>query len=474
MSSNCSIKPYKIHSYLSETPTPILSKEQLCALEGEAWEEKDPCRNCERFIASNFNYNTKKIQDVAQTIPFLSSRIYGFGLNVETLVFLPLAPTFAYYPANRFHFHNISYIQAESPQKSFVGTRELYYQMAIESGADLLVAVVSGHKISPEDSDKYMHFLSLGETIEIDGGANISCIKEEVVKAMGKALDSPQVILRTLRISKKGELDREIYQILPTFEPLAELSPQLMPFACYSNESSPIPACSKTITEETPSIFNEAQQFIDLVHTIAAERNIQIDREHPMLVNCITGSDQSGMFIVLDTLYNDFFSSKEFNPQILGDDLLTQIKGRALHVSSQSVHGAAINVFKNLFLGLSERFPKAEDNTESLRQMVQTEYMKSITDVLPSVVERKKKLIEKAEKPQEAQQAIANQPVVERDENFNGLDNQEVSSSHAISLVEKERDRLQARCEELEQQLKKKEREAELTALERASSCAIA
>ncbi len=259
----------------------------------------------------------------------------AYGTNLDTLV--KLKGTDLCYPANKVQIGNNTYIQAEAPTNDKANSRAHYYQMAVESGAQVLVTVNSGYRAGRVDPT-IMDFLSPGESItfQSDGDSyEVTCAKEELKIPLPKEIQAKTDLtgecsyhVRRLTVKKNGAPTGTIQQIVPDFTSVA------VPFAL-------------------------SQYTVDLVNTFVAG-----DRNHPVIVNCQTGKDRSGQFIVLDSMARDIEDLEKTMPRetlLPKIDVVAQLRARALMLEEQSTVGSGVESIEQTLLPCFDREIPAQD-----------------------------------------------------------------------------------------------------------------
>lgn len=275
----------------------------------------------------------------------------SWGTNLDTLVKLE-GINFCY-PANRAKIGENTYIQAEAPRKDLEGSKAHYYQMAIESDAKLLVSASTGfRRIFDKTTDSWnitphldtMDFLLPGESIQIpvaDGPTyTVACAESEKLIKLPDAirekakLDGPcHYHVRTLTITNdKDATSRTIRQMVPDFVPVG------------------VP-------------FDLSQYTVDLAESLS---NTSIDEKNTMIVNCNTGRDRSGQFIILHSMRRDLEHLLTPDQMTLEDilsqiDVVSQLRARAFMLAKQSTEGAGVDSIENTLLPCFEgEIPVAE------------------------------------------------------------------------------------------------------------------
>ena len=256
---------------------------------------------------------------------------WSFPTNLDTLVELSTGKA---YPANHVAldgfgpetFHPVSYILAESPLNTeTVSWREDYYRMAIEYKAGLLLSVACPFQNGKLDKAQY-DFLEFGEKL---------VAKDFIVECVGHPIRLPSPSCRyiavLLKVTYKGEV-KTLWQLLPLTPP----------------EGS----------------FSEIQETVELVDRFIQQFKLQVDRKHPLLVNCRTGLDRTGRFVLFHDLYRQlkitigkvFLGEKNLNNEQIADVLLKNLnvsemlRLRASAIECLSTKTAAIDALNQSVL----------------------------------------------------------------------------------------------------------------------------
>lgn len=265
----------------------------------------------------------------------------AWGTNLDTLV--ELQGIKCCYPANRVQFGDQTYIQAEAPQQEKENSKAHYYQMAIESGSNMLVAATSGFRrlkdkttgewnITPHSDT--MDFLNPGESlkIQVPNGPTylVECENDEMTvefpEWINKAanLEGPCYYhFRKLKVTNETDSTvRIIHQMVPDFVPVG------------------VP-------------FSLSQTSVDIVNAFVRDNQVIVDKEHPVIVNCITGRDRSGQFIILDSMTREITElSKTMNVDEIFSKtaVVDQLLARAYMLAEQSTEGSGIDSIEQTLL----------------------------------------------------------------------------------------------------------------------------
>lgn len=276
----------------------------------------------ERPVPMNF-YNGVLKND-PDMLPVQAHR-WASATNLQTLVVLS---TNTAYPANQIKLNHpsaVSYILAESPlNNEYVSWQADYYRMAIEKNAELLLSVASPFKDDHIHTEQY-DFVTYGKPITF-GDYTVECINAEPVKINGL------YFANELKVSQGGKLHKIIWQLLPR--------------------------------EAPGSSFSEIQGVVTMVNIFIKDKQITLDSQHPLLVNCRTGIDRTGRFVLfhdlqrnLEQLISDHLrekpeaSSEQITDSILGtEDVSGMLIERALDIERLSTQTAAIDAIKSSVL----------------------------------------------------------------------------------------------------------------------------
>ncbi len=263
----------------------------------------------------------------------------SWGTNLNTLV--ELHGINACYPANRIEFENRAYIQAEAPRNEVMDSKAHYYQMAVESGANLLITASTGFMrieskgnwtITPHRET--MDFLVPGESVEVHGPNGclhrIECESEEQIVELPENIKAQANIdgpchyhIRRLNVTNHEDgSPRMIYQVVPDFVPVG------LPFSL-------------------------SQHTVDFVNQLIRANNIVVDKDHPVIVNCNTGRDRSGQFIILDSMREEIEELAQSMPieEIVSQlDVVDQLRARAFMLAEQSTEGAGVDSIEKTLL----------------------------------------------------------------------------------------------------------------------------
>ncbi len=252
---------------------------------------------------------------------------WALRTNLQTLVRLSTGKA---YPANRIRLadNRLSYIMAESPLNNVtVDWQQDYYRMAIETDTALLLSVASPFKngdINQLHTEQYA-FVTQGNPIQFDN-YTIQCLNPTPIQI------NDLYFANALKVIKDGKIHKVIWQLLP---------------------------------KEAPgSSFKEIQAVVDMVNTFVRDKNLTLDSEHPLLVNCRTGIDRTGRFVLFHDLQthleqlihiqlcdNPHLTDQAIMDAILGtQDISELLIQRALVIEYFSTATAAIDAIKGSVL----------------------------------------------------------------------------------------------------------------------------
>lgn len=253
---------------------------------------------------------------------------WSLSTNLQTLVRLSTGKA---YPANQIRLGDnraaVSYIMAESPlNNGTVDWQQDYYRMAIETDAALLLSVASPFKngdINQLHTEQY-HFVTQGNPIQFDN-YTIQCLNPIPIQI------NNLYFAYALKVTKNGKFHKFIWQLLPR--------------------------------EAPGSSFEEIQAVVNMVNNFVKIKNIALDSKHPLLVNCRTGIDRTGRFVLFHDLQvhlehlihiqlrNPHLTDQTIMDAILGtQDISEMLIQRALVIEYSSTATAAIDAIRDSVL----------------------------------------------------------------------------------------------------------------------------
>jgi len=210
-----------------------------------------------------------------------------------------------FFPATHLDFCNAIVSEAPRRQDEDEDPSEagkLFYQMAIEQGSSFLISVADVYACGSRNRDNF-DFLEVGEQWEV-GGYQLHCVAEPPVDFY------PTFSALEIKLFKGEQEVRTLWQYIPNGQPAA---------------------------------YDDVGSFLNICDMMASEierRQIPVDANHPMIVNCNTGKDRSMTLTLIWELTRKMLAC-ESKEDIPWDNMALQLKMAARMAEVRSTRGAA-------------------------------------------------------------------------------------------------------------------------------------